>query len=500
MKVLCIGNNTENTDFQTNKLAKEMSSVCHGLIANPSIQLENGYYHTSIHDLEFTDLLELGKQFDQIIILDQAKAEYLHSDAFYNTIKLGQELLKFKPVNFLNKTVLKEISFFQNLVQSNPSFCIYPFIELVVNNSNTTVCCRSSTTVTKIKDLRDFQTDNNYNLIRNKMISGKLVPEHCSSCYKTESMNMISARQQETVEWANRLNLTNLDDLSKIKTPTYYEIRPGNLCNLQCRMCHPAFSERINQEYFKLNLIDKKIVNSYTGFEIVDFTNLKKLYIAGGEPTVMLELYEFLDRCIENNKTDFEFVINTNATKINRQLKKRLQYFKNLQFIISIDGVDQLNYYIRWPSKWDNIIKNVSELILQGYTVSINTTVSIYNISNLYQILHFFDSTWPGILIHCQLAEFDLTSNKNILSALNFPDADIVLKNLLEIKDLKCYKNNRLLSSFIDGLILHYQNKYTLDIDSLKQFFEFNDKLDYSRNVFLKDYIPELEQARSLIN
>ena len=48
-------------------------------------------------------------------------------------------------------------------------------------------------------------------------------------------------------------------------------------------------------------------------------------------------------------------------------------------------------------------------------------------------------------------------------------------------------------------LIGNYEKDTSPNIDSLKQFFEFNDKLDQSRNIKLADYIPELEQARKLL-
>jgi hypothetical protein len=56
-----------------------------------------------------------------------------------------------------------------------------------------------------------------------------------------------------------------------------------------------------------------------------------------------------------------------------------------------------------------------------------------------------------------------------------------------------------LLKSFVDGLIKHYQTASKIDLETLKLFFEFNDKLDHSRNIKLADYIPELEQERKLV-
>jgi hypothetical protein len=128
------------------------------------------------------------------------------------------------------------------------------------------------------------------------------------------------------------------------------------------------------------------------------------------------------------------------------------------------------------------------------HRVTINTTVSIYNITNLYQLFEFFDKEFPGSLVHAQLAG----TKDDLLSAFLFPDPRVVLANLKPIRSLRCYKNDLLFSSFIDGLIEHYENRHCIDLYKLGKFFEFNDMLDRSRNIQLANYIPVLENTRHL--
>jgi len=499
MKVLCLGNNTKETDIKTRCLAKEDLAECHGLLSELGgntivTNLLPGWYHSSIYDVEYNRLLDLANKFDLVIMLDQPRDRYSHADAFYRTVDLVKNLPNGK---LLNPEYATNINFFEEIVKTNKSFCIFPFIDLtnLRTDGQTTICCRSAEPITHVSKVVNWQTNKEYNDIRNNMINGVLIPTHCSSCYELENKNILSARQQETVEWVTRLNLTSIDDLKTITHPACFEVHVSDICNLQCRMCVPISSRLIAREYKKLNLIKELPQTYHDGFDIVDFTNLKKLYVTGGEPLATPSFFNFINRCIENKKTDFEFSINTNATKLSNRFKKQLKHFSNMHFIVSIEGYGPLNYYIRWPSVWDNIIKNIHYLRKHKHSVAINITVSIYNVIGLYDLLKFFDNEFPGLLVHCGAC----LSDNDRLSGFRFPDSNLVVDKLLLVQQLNCYKNDKLLKSFIDGLILYYQSNPTVDLEKLKEFFEFNDKLDQSRNIKLVDYIPELEQFRTLI-
>ena len=489
MRILCLGNNTKHTDTLTKKIATDQGLTCHGLLSESDNLMEYsqpGYYHTTVIDISYGKLLSMSKEFDQVLVLDQKKESYSHVDFYYKTIQLATQLYN---TIWQNVSMQQDVDFFENLVTTNSSFCILPFIELLTNNNHTTVCCRSDTPIVEIHKLTDYQTDKNYQAIRNKMLAGVAVPDHCSVCYKTEALGIRSDRQQQTVEWANRLNLHSLNDLSLIQHPVYYEVRPSNVCNLQCRTCSPDSSELINQEFYRIGLIDNPVKLQYSNFDIVNVRHVKKLYVAGGEPTAMPEFYDFLDRCI-NSRSNFDFTVNTNAVKLSEKFKKQLKHLPHLQFIVSIDGYGDLNHYIRWPSNWDSILTNVHYLHNQGHVISFNVTVSMYNVAELHQLLSFFDQEFPGVLVHCQLAS-------GITSPLNFPRPDMILKDAEKVRQLSCYHNDPLLSSFIKGIIKHFQNVVLSDISiaDVRNFVDYNAALDKSRGINLKNYAPKLWQS-----
>jgi hypothetical protein len=138
---------------------------CHGLLSEleepitPDQLQESGYYHSSVYDLEYHRLIDLAQEFDQIVILDQPQEQYSHPDAFYKTIRAAKQISNTVPVVYLDSTHNTNITFFEDLTKTNKSFCIFPFIELLANNGQTTVCCRSNTPITLLSDIVDFKTD-----------------------------------------------------------------------------------------------------------------------------------------------------------------------------------------------------------------------------------------------------------------------------------------------------------------------------------------------------
>lgn len=496
MKFICLGNNTELTDIQASKLAKSNGEKNHGLLSElenildvNSFYLKDGYYHTSVYDVSIHRLKKLIKRFDYLVILDQPIKLWSHPDSFYKTIEFAFN--SDIPVVWENNKISADVEYWQNLVESNKSFCIFPFIELLAYDGKTTVCCRSDKKITSLKKLTDFQHDKEYNKIRQAMLDGVSVPEHCSSCYKLESDNVRSARQQETVEWALRLGLHEKNDLSGIESPAYVEVRPSNVCNLQCRMCGPSSSNKIEKEFKKLGIIDSNKTQQYTGFEIVDFSNLKKLYVAGGEPTAMPEFYDFIEKCIFENNTDFEFLVNTNAAKIPTKMLDFGKKFKNLQYTISIDGFELANDYIRWGSQWDSVINNTKKLHSQ-HKINFNVTLSIYGIFGLTDLINFLEKEFPDSLIHLQYAEF----NGDILNPFCFEHGLKLNNKLQELKNTASYDGNLLFKTFVDDVIKKSSSS-SLDEEKLNAFFKYNDMLDNSRKSFLDDYIIEFKDIRN---
>ena len=493
-KILCLGNNSEDTDIRAKLVAREQNLEYHGLITEIK-EINPGCYQTSFYDMSYGDLVELSKNMDDIIILDQSKESYLDEHAFYQTISLGKHLKSTCNVIFLDDSFNYTV---EDVLKTNKSLCILPFIQSVTVNGNYTVCCHSHTPISKIESTINYSGDANRTLIKQKMLAGEKLDNYCKICYDLENKKIVSPRITQTNEWANRLNIKNINDLSEITNPIFYEIRASNQCNLMCRMCNPTWSSLLKKENQKLKIFDESEYQ-YTGFDHVNIDNIEKLYVAGGEPTIMQELYTFLEDCVQKKKTNFEIQVNTNAVSLNKKFKSLLKHFNNFNFEISVDGYGLVNQYVRWPTNWDKLINNIDYIYSQGHKISFNSVVSIYNIASLYSTVEFLSNRYKKIPIHLSPVMFTYLK-KDILSPYIFPDAKLIIDNLDKIKKLEVYHNDIELKSKIDEYQDYFKNKHVISLPTLTSFFEYNNKLDNSRNIRLIDYIPELEQYRTLIN
>jgi len=298
---------------------------------------------------------------------------------------------------------------------------------------------------------------------------------------------LISDRTTETLEWANRLDLADLDSLSSIEKPAYYEVRSSDRCNLQCRMCSPASSHRISKEYQSLGWYSPKQKESQgllNLFDLIDFQQTKKIYVSGGEPMLNADFFKWLEQCEKNGNTNVECLINTNGTKLPLRFRKFLLKFSNLQFIFSIDGYGKDNDYIRWGSDWNNIVDNWRTLINHGKTVCVNTTVSIYNVHKLSKLYRFIDNNFPDTLVHV-----NLVTEPMHLDVFSFPDKQTALDDLILVRDTACYQNNPLLADNIEFLIKSFEKTQQSDLETrLERFFSFNDALDRTRGSSLVDF------------
>lgn len=493
MKILCLGNNTSDSDHQARELAHREGYQYHGLVSDlesawsESDISKDGVYHSTPVDCTYHRLLTLANKFDEIVILDQPRDSFDHPDTWMLLHRVKQDSKT--PCRDTEKII--SIDYWQSLLDQNSSFCILPWVELMIGDAADSIavklCCRSHIRIDNGRYVvNDWQTDQRFVPIRNSMLAGTKLP-HCSHCYKQEQNGLTSDRYTESLEWANRLGLTSIHELKELHAPAYVEVRSSNRCNLMCRMCHPTSSHRIAKEYHQLGLELRPPIAPYVDvFADIDPTRLKKIYVSGGEPMLNNDFFRWLDRHSHVNTVKVECLINTNGTKLPLRLRKHLSRWPNMQFIFSIDAYAELNHYIRWPSNWNSIVENWHYLRRANHRVHVNTTVSIYNVHRLSALYQFIDSIYPDTLLHVNLVQ----SMKHLDFAL-FPDKKLAQQDIVTALECQCVQNNRLVRETLQFVHDTVSTRYNDDM--LKQFFRFNDLLDSSRG-------SKLAAADSVLN
>lgn len=513
-KILCLGNETESTDTIVSELAKAAKTINHGLITDKNfVAHEFGYYHTTVVDLLEGEIITLAGQFDCIKLVDQDQDEYPHWKTLAKTFKLlkvleGQGLV----VDYLNNANIKRHEYWWNLLRENKSFCFQPFLAMVPDLDKTVICPKSSYPIKYPQEITDWQNDPDYKPLRDLMIKGSELPDvYCYDCKQRQKQGLESAREFETFEWAVRLKLDSPEDFNKFKDPVFYEIRPSNKCNIMCRMCDEVRSHLIEKEKKELGWPMLPWRFKDLSFDQINFETVQRIYVAGGEPTIMTEFYDFLQRCIDIGKTDFELCVGTNGMKFSNKLLGLLEKFTDVTFSVSFDGYKIVNDYIRWRSDFDTIVKNSHTAKAQGIKIALQTVISMYNVTRIHEIFEFYDNEFPGSASLVQPAAGRSNQwgtsggyncgDANILLPWNHPRADLVVQSMERCKKTnQYYISGRNGKSYIDQLYDFYSNPdYKPNLDLLKQFFEYNDILDVKRNSKLGNYIPELEECRSLI-
>ena len=374
--------------------------------------------------------------------------------------------------------------------------------------------------------------------VRTTMLSGN-IPKSCSKCFDEESKNVVSKRMWETGTWIKDgidvptlIKQTDVDGQVPEKL-VYLDLRLGHTCNLKCVMCSPHDSSRWVEDHKKIYPLfqskelkeqmqwSSKDFNNYW-YENPDFwkemyaqiPNLKQVYFAGGEPLMIKEHKLFLEEIIKQGYADKIIIrYNTNGLLINEDIIELWKQFKLVKVGFSIDAIDQRNYYIRYPSEWDTIVKNLHRLdnTPDNIQVSIATAIQILNIKHL-----------PDFAKWKIQQKFKKINLQNVMEGME-AGGGIFNMHLLYIPtflSIRCLPEidkeevRQKFAEFANWLQLNYRNdrdywktnpygwkrwQAVLDFmdaedhtDLLPAFKEYIERLDLQRNTNFKDVFPEL--------
>lgn len=406
------------------------------------------------------------------------------------------------------------------MTPNNKTFCLLPWNHVSVNADGTIRTCTFSTrTILKpngekfkfgVDHLNDIINSDDLKDIRRKMINGEEVPG-CERCYAHERNGSESHRTLWHEYFPSIQNPTEIQNVEEI---IYFDIKFGNLCNLKCRMCSPLLSSEFNKEAKEIQLYSNKIIelgintvdedmNSWYNTEefnesiAIIAPYLRHIYITGGEPTVIKKYYWFLEYLVDKGYSkNITIRTSTNLTNVSTNMLNLLMNFNEIIYGISMDGVGKVNDYIRAPSNWSALDKNLRRIIDTDLpNKSILTTIAmsplnLETLPDLFKYLNSFNHEASKGIVHIMPAVVD---QANYYDIGNLPkDFKMQCWDKIDswMQSEKVYFSRR----FFDGMH-RLKNRCMQDTLNLKSLTDFNDHtnlLDNHRGVKLEDIAPEL--------
>ena len=434
----------------------------------------------------------------------------------------------------------------KNITKSD-TYCVLPWIHFATRpNGDMRLCCSSNAsgagddhTVGLVKNESGVPANfgretpmsawNNEFMrsVRTTMLAGN-IPASCTKCFDEESNGVASKRIWEAATWIE----DGLDLLELIKNTekdgtipeklVYLDLRLGHTCNLKCVMCSPQDSSQWVSDHkkiypiFKSNELkhqmywDKNTFNN-KWHENPDFwqemyaqiPNLKQVYFAGGEPLAIKEHKLFLEEIIRQGYANQILIrYNSNGLLLTDDIIELWKKFKKVKFAISIDDIEDRNYYIRYPSNWSAIEKVLHTLdnTPDNIHVSIATAIQLLNIKTLPK-----------------LAKWKITQNFKKINFSNITDGVeagggiinmhlVYIPTFLSIKCLPIEDKVEVRNSFEELAIWLYEN-YRQDEDFWKHnpygwkrwqaVLDFMDSEDHTNLLpAFKEYITTLDNHK----
>jgi sulfatase maturation enzyme AslB (radical SAM superfamily) len=214
---------------------------------------------------------------------------------------------------------------------------------------------------------------------------------------------------------------------------------------------------------------------------------LKRFYVTGGEPLLEPRFAEILDYLVSHGVAkNIEMELTTNCTVVDDDVLDKLAQFKSVLMTVSIDGVGPVQEYVRYPSRWATIEKNVRLLKRPNFFLCAIAVVQSYNMLDLANICRF------GRDLDIEVSLMNILRDPMWLRTSVMPRnvQRLAADRLQQLIDEGC---NQYLQGQAESLIRHYSaHEAPLDIETLRTFNLFTNDLDVSRGQSFKASLPEL--------
>jgi len=427
------------------------------------------------------------------------------------------------------------------------TFCSSPWFHLRIDSAGRYLPCRWSSrqdttgyTVANTTIL-GFMNSDIMQSIRTRMLDGN-EPDMCSECYYQDQHNKVSGRQRQLLKSA--ILITNFDKSffssphwtqfeysyhhsgKANTTPVDLQIDLGNTCNSSCVMCPPIYSSKLSQEYIRLNQIDSALFKSYTSFknwtndptlvdkfitELAELPDIKYIHFLGGETLYIKSFYDICNRLIDLGLAkNISIGTTTNCTVYSKELEYIIHNFKHVHLGLSVESLNNVNDYIRYPSTVDQVKTNISKFLELRSKTNLHlslritpTILSIYHIDTLFELMieQKITAESCNILANPSCLRIELLPNELVNACLD--KISQVIKKYRIVRPEQTIINQRrddLVDPVIAQVIFEYYNFLkTLTVpDNVEEerynLVKYLWAFEQVHNNKILDYLPEYEK------
>ena len=414
------------------------------------------------------------------------------------------------------------------------TFCIAPWTEIHFGVSKEVMPCCTYTRYNPFGNLNDtddiekIYNSDNAKKLRRKLFNGEKAKE-CSSCWKQEELSKNeSYRQFHNALYGKYLDdvleNTNSDFSLKIIQPKRLDIRFDNKCNLKCRICSSTFSTSWYADEVKLGIRpdkfnpfekpyetddSKKVVyreaipQSILNFIKDSIPYVDEIFFAGGEPIMQDNHYKILEHAIKTGRSKkIRLTYNTNFSSLKYKNKDIISLWKEFQFVnigASLDASHKQGEYQRKNIIWSDVVKNRKRLLkeLPHVNFEIIPTVGILNV---YNILEFHKEWIKNKFILPDDIKINLLTEPYSYDIRNLPKHHKIRITKLYNEHISWLESYKKADSCINEFkkVIKYLNEEG-DIEKLKEFIDYNTKLDKIRDERFFDIYPEFSDLEYFI-
>lgn len=373
------------------------------------------------------------------------------------------------------------------------TFCVIPWTQLAVKpNGSVRTCCLMSNSPLKEKGQIGFNLgkDSIYDgwnsslqtSIRKDLLDG-IQNINCKTCWEKEKVGLSSKRQfsnklfkdhvTENIarEYTDNLGNTLLEPIS-------YDLRFGNLCNLKCVMCHPDSSSNWVSDYVKIFNEEKDWKFDWYEYEKFwedlenNISSIRHVYMCGGEPLLIERHYYFLEKCVKSGHSkNIILEYDSNITIVKDEVLDFWKQFKEVQMRASIDDYGDQNDYIRYPSNFKIIKKNLKKLYDANIKLGLSLTISIFNSFTFINLINYIEKNFPKIKISPRMV-----SSPSYLDIRNLPQS------------AKDYITNEINYDFVSSYLKYKPN------DTCEKFVWYAEELDKLRKTDWRTTFSQLQK------